>query len=164
MRKNGFSVLWMELHMPVPRTSPAPARRPRPPGQIALSSRWPAPSPPSPATTAFAAPAAARSSPDQITSVNVPHSVSENGIVGGDSMTVTIYFSVPTPTATTVTLKNFKPAVASFPAEIDVPAGNTTTTFTVTTSPVSTPTTDSIVANDAKNPAFETGVQFTVEP
>jgi hypothetical protein len=45
---------------------------------------------------------------DQITSVKVPQSVRENGIVGGDSMTVTVYFDVPTPAATTVTLKTFK--------------------------------------------------------
>lgn len=111
-------------------------------------------------------PAAAAQKPraDQITAVTVPKSVSEHGIVGGDSMTVTIFFNVPTPAATTVTLKNFKPAVASLPSEIVVPAGNTTATFTVTTSPVSSPTTDSIVANDTTNPAFETGVQFTVEP
>jgi Domain of unknown function (DUF1942) len=150
--------------MPVPLTSPAHARRRRPLGRIAPVFALAGAVTAVTGTTAFAAPAAARSTPDQITSVNVPHSVSENGIVGGDSMTVTIYFDVPTPAATTVTLKNFKPATASFPAEIVVPAGNTTATFTVTTSPVSTPTTDSIVANDAKNPAFETGVQFTVEP
>lgn len=109
-------------------------------------------------TTALAAPATAQSSPDQITSVNVPQSVSEHGIVGGDSMTISIYFNVPTPAATTVDLKNFKPAVASVPPKIVVPAGNTTASFTVTTSPVSTPTTDSIVANDTKSSTFDTGV------
>jgi hypothetical protein len=115
--------------------------------------------------TALAAPAAAQKTRgDQISAVTVPKSVSENGIVGGDSMTVTIFFSVPTPATTTVTLKNFNPAVASFPAEIVAPKGTKTATFTVTTSPVSSPTTDTIVANDTNNPAFETGVQFTVEP
>jgi hypothetical protein len=57
-------------------------------------------------------------------------------------------------------------APASFPAKIVVPAGNTTATFTVTTSPVSTPTRDAINANDAPNhsSAYDTGVEFTVEP
>jgi hypothetical protein len=115
-------------------------------------------------TAAVAAVATARSTPDQITSVDVPQSVREHGIIGGDSMTVTIFLNVPTPAATTVTLKNFNPAVASLPAKIVVPEGNTTATFIVTTSPVSAATTDSIVANDTRSPAFETGVQFTVEP
>jgi hypothetical protein len=151
--------------MPAPLTSPAESRRRWPLGRIVAVFVLTGAVTAFTGTTALAAPAAARNPPpDQISSVNVPRSVSEHGIVGGDSMTVTIFFSVPTPVATTVTLKNFKPAVASFPAEIVVPAGNTTATFTVTTSPVSTPTTDSIVANDAKTPADETGVQFTVEP
>jgi hypothetical protein len=144
--------------MPVPLIGPAQSRRRWPLGRIAAVFALAGAVTAFTGTTALAAPA------DQITSVNVPKSVSENGIVGGDSMTVTIFFNVPTPAATTVTLKNFKPAVASFPAVIVVPAGNKTATFTVTTSPVSTPTTDSIVANDAKSPADETGVQFTVEP
>jgi hypothetical protein len=150
--------------MPVPLTSPAQAGRRRRLGRTAAVFALAGGVIAFTGTTALAAPAAAHSTADQITSVNVPQSVSEHGIVGGDSMTVTIYFNVPTPAATTVTLKNFKPAVAGFPAEIVVPEGSTTATFTVTTSPVSTPTTDSIVANDTKNPAFETGVQFTVEP
>jgi hypothetical protein len=150
--------------MPVPLTSPAQSRRRWPLGRIAVVFALAGAVTAFTGTTALAAPATAQSNPDQITSVNVPQSVSENGIVGGDSMTVTIHFNVPTPVATTVDLKNFKPAVASFPAEIVVPAGNTTATFTVTTSPVPAPTTDSIVANDAKTSADETGVQFTVEP
>jgi hypothetical protein len=151
--------------MPVPLASPAQSRWRWPLGRIAAVFALAGAVTALTGTTALAATAAAQNPPpDQISSVNVPKSVSEHGIVGGDSMTVTIFFSVPTPVVTTVTLKNFKPAVASFPAEIVVPAGNTTATFTVTTSPVSTPTTDSIVANDTKNPAFETGVQFTVEP
>jgi hypothetical protein len=151
--------------MPVPLASPAQPRRRWPLGRIATAVALAGAVTAFTGTTALAATAAAQNPPpDQISSVNVPKSVSEHGIVGGDSMTVTIFFSVPTPVATTVTLKNFKPAVASFPAKIVVPAGNTTATFTVTTSPVSTPTTDAIVANDAKSPADETGVQFTVEP
>jgi hypothetical protein len=147
--------------MPATLTCPAHSRRRWPLGRIAavlaLAGAVTA-------VTAVTAAAALAAPADQISAVVVPKSVSENGIVGGDSMTVTIYFSVPTPSATTVTLRNFKPAVASFPAKIVVPAGNKTATFTVTTSPVSTPTTDSIVANDAKTVADETGVEFTVEP
>ncbi len=150
--------------MPVPLASPAPSRLRSPLGRLAACLALAGAVTAFTGTAVLAAPAASQSTPDQITSVNVPKSVSEHGIVGGESMTVTVYFDVPTPAATTVTLKNFKPAVASFPATIVVAAGNTTATFTVTTSPVSTPTTDSIVANDAKSSAFETGVQFTVEP
>jgi hypothetical protein len=144
--------------MLVPLTSPAPSRPRWPLGRIAGVFALAG------AVTALTGTAALAAPADQISSVNVPRSVSENGIVGGDSMTVTIFFSVPTPAATTVTLKNFKPAVASLPTEIVVPAGNTTATFTVTTNPVSAATTDTIVANDAKSSADETGVQFTVEP
>jgi hypothetical protein len=144
--------------MPVPLTSPAPSRRRWPLGRIpavfALAG----------AVTAFTGTTALAAPADQISSVNVPRSVSENGIVGGDSMTVTIFFSVPTPAATTVDLKNFNPAVASFPAKIVVPAGNKTATFTVTTNPVSTPTRDAINANDSKTSAEDTGVEFTVVP
>jgi hypothetical protein len=153
--------------MPVPLTSPAQSRRRWPLGRIAAVFALAGAVTAFTGTAALAAPAAAQKTPvDQISSVNVPRSVSENGIVGGDSMTVTIYFSVPTPAATTVDLKNFNPAVASFPAKIVVPAGNTTATFTVTTSPVSTPTDDAINANDAPNhsSAYDTGVEFTVEP
>jgi hypothetical protein len=144
--------------MRVPLTSPAQSRRHWPLGRIAAVFALAGAVTALTGTSALAAPA------DQISSVNVPRSVSENGIVGGDSMTVTIYFSVPTPAATTVDLKNFNPAVASFPAKIVVPAGNTTATFTVTTSPVSTPTRDAINANDSKTSAEDTGVEFTVEP
>jgi hypothetical protein len=144
--------------MRVPLTSPAQSRRRWPLGRITAVFVVAG------AVTAFTGTSALAAPADQISSVNVPRSVSENGIVGGDSMTVTIYFSVPTPTATTVDLKNFNPAVASFPAKIVVPAGNTTATFTVTTSPVSTPTRDAINANDSKTSAEDTGVEFTVEP
>jgi hypothetical protein len=144
--------------MPATLTCPAHSGRRWPLGRIAAVLALAGAVTAVTAATALAAPA------DQISAVVVPKSVSENGIVGGDSMTVTIYFSVPTPAVTTVTLRNINPAVASFPAKIVVPAGNKTATFTVTTSLVSTPTTDSIVANDARTVADETGVEFTVEP
>jgi hypothetical protein len=147
--------------MPAPLTSPAPSRRRWPLGRIAAVFALAG------AVTAFTGTTALAATADQISSVNVPLSVAENGIVGGHSMTVTIYFSEPTPAATTVTLRNvdgLMPPVASCPAKIVVPEGNKTATFTETTYPVSTPTTDSIVANDARTTADETGVEFTVEP
>jgi len=151
--------------MPEPLNSPAQSRRLWPLGRITAVFTLAGAVTALTASTALAGPTAGKNpKADQISAVDVPQSVREHGIVGGDSMTVTIYFSVPTFAITTVTLKNFSPAVASAPASIVVPEGNTTATFTVTTNPVSAPTTDSIVANDTKNPAYETGVQFSVEP
>jgi hypothetical protein len=107
--------------------------------------------------------------------MNVPESVRENGIVGGDSTTVTMFFITPTACATPIKLHNFDTAVASIPAAADpdgsftqivVPAGSKEASFTVTTFPVSTPTSEQIIANEANatNNATEDGVEFTVEP
>jgi len=76
--------------MPAPLTSPAPSRRRRPLGRIAVVFALAGAVTAFTGTTALAAPAAAQSNPGQITSVNVPQSVSENGIVGGDSVAASV--------------------------------------------------------------------------
>jgi hypothetical protein len=173
--------------MPVPPTSQAPSRRRRPLGRVAAAfalfalagSLSAASAATASAATASAATASAATALtatastatgclpiDQITSMNVPESVRENGIVGGDSTTVTMFFFTPTACATTIKLHNFNTAVASLPANIVVPAGSKEASFTVTTFPVSTPTSEQIIANEANatNNATEDGVEFTVEP
>lgn len=57
-------------------------------------------------------------------------------IVGGDTGTATVQLLGPSPTGTTVDLTGQGP-VASFPAQVVVPAGSSTATFTITTIPVS---------------------------
>jgi hypothetical protein len=158
--------------MPVPPTSQAPSRRRRPLGRVAAAVALLALAGSLSAVTAATASAATASAAtgclpiDQITSMNVPQSVRENGIVGGDSTTVTMFFFTPTACATTIKLHNFNTAVASLPANIVVPTGSKEASFTVTTFPVSTPTSEQIIANEAnaKNNATEDGVEFTVEP
>jgi hypothetical protein len=163
--------------MPVPPTSQAPSRRRRPLGRVAAAFALFALAGSLSAVTAATASAATASATtasaatgclpiDQITSMNVPESVRENGIVGGDSTTVTMFFFTPTACATTIKLHNFNTAVASLPANIVVPAGSKEASFTVTTFPVSTPTSEQIIANEANatNNATEDGVEFTVEP
>jgi hypothetical protein len=156
--------------MPVP-----PVRR-RPHGlAVAAFALFALATPLSAVTAASAATTAPGCSPiDQINSMTVPKAVRASGVVGGQSTTVTMFFLTPTACATTFKLHNFDPAVASIPAAADpdgsftqilVPEGSKSASFTVNTVPVSAPTSETIIANEAGAPsATEDGVEFTVVP
>jgi hypothetical protein len=87
--------------MPVPLTSPGQSRRRWPLGRIAVVFALAGAVTAFTGTTALAAPAAAQSNPGQITSVNVPQSVSENGTVGGDSIAANVAGSASVAGSTT---------------------------------------------------------------
>jgi hypothetical protein len=56
---------------------------------------------------------------------------------GGGSAIATVFLSLPAPAGgTTVALSNNAPAVASMPSSVTVPAGQTSTNFTIATQPV----------------------------
>jgi len=64
-------------------------------------------------------------------------SVNPSSVVGGNSATGTVTLSAPQSGATTIALSTPAPAtVAKMPASVTVPAGATSASFTITTSPV----------------------------
>jgi hypothetical protein len=76
--------------MPAPLTSPGRSRRRWPLGRIVVAFALAGAVTAFTGTTALAAPAAAQGNPGQITSVNAPQSVTENGIAGGDSIAASV--------------------------------------------------------------------------
>lgn len=102
---------------------------------------------------------------DNVINLTVPNSVVA-GIVGGDATTGTVQLLGTAPADTTVDLSSSSPA-ASVPATVVVPAGSSTATFPITTSPVWAPTPVSIYAITAGDPDPSADVveeNFEVEP
>jgi hypothetical protein len=82
-------------------------------------------------------------------------SVNPTEVRGGSSATGTVFISLPAPGGgTTVALSNNAPTVASVPASVTVPAGQTSTTFTVTTQPVTSSHTAVITASLGNDSRF----------
>lgn len=67
-------------------------------------------------------------------------------IIGGFPTTVLVTLSAPWPSATTIALTSSLPAVASVPPTVAVPAGSSSFSYTVSTSPVGTDTSVQISA------------------
>jgi hypothetical protein len=116
--------------MPAPLTSPAQSRRRWSLGRIAVVFALAGAVTAFTGTTALAAPAAAQGNPDQITSVNVPQPVSENGIVGGDSRTVTSVAGSTTDgcsaTVSNITQETLNgKAVVTFTAQVECDSSST---------------------------------------
>ena len=71
-------------------------------------------------------------------------SLSQDSVVGGNSITVTVTLSAPAPTGGAVVSLSDNSSTIAVPASVTVPAGATTATFTVTTSTVTTSTSATI--------------------
>jgi len=62
--------------------------------------------------------------------------LAQRSVIGGTPVSATVTLSAPAPAAgTVVTLSSMNSAVASVPASVTVPAGATSRTFTIKTSP-----------------------------
>jgi len=80
-------------------------------------------------------------------------SVNPSSVVGGNSATGTVTLSAPQSGATTIALSTPAPAtVAKMPASVTVPAGATSASFTITTSPVTSQFNMNIFADLAGSP------------
>ncbi|HMF96083.1 MAG TPA: hypothetical protein VKE96_17390, partial [Vicinamibacterales bacterium] len=80
-------------------------------------------------------------------------SVSPTSVVGGNSATGTVTLSAPQTGATVIALSTPAPTtVAQMPASVTVPAGATSASFTITTSPVTSQFNMNIFADLAGNP------------
>src|SRR5207244_1221588 len=98
-------------------------------------------------------PAIARLAPSQVV-------MTPNPVTGGQSATGTVTLSQPAgPNDLTVYLSSDHPVIAAVPASIQVPAGQSTATFTVMTHPASAPT---IVQITADAPAGSAAAPLTV--
>ncbi|MFN8221522.1 MAG: hypothetical protein U0S12_15485 [Fimbriimonadales bacterium] len=74
--------------------------------------------------------------------------ISPSTVKGGTATTGTVHLTLPAPAGgANVQLLSLNPAVASVPSVVFVPAGQTSKTFAITTSPVASTTNVSIRAN-----------------
>jgi len=74
-------------------------------------------------------------------------SVVPTSATGGSSATATVTLSAPAASTTTILLSSNNTAAVSIPPSVSVPAGGTTASFAVATSPVSTPAPVTITAS-----------------
>lgn len=82
-------------------------------------------------------------------------SVNPANVTGGNPSTGTITLTLPAPAGgIIVALSNSQPAVASVPTSVTVPAGQTSTSFTITTQPVTSSFTAVISANHGSESRF----------
>lgn len=77
--------------------------------------------------------------------------ISPNPVKGGATATAGVILRRPAEVAGTVNLKSSNPAVASVPAEIEIPAGQSKATFPITTHAVSAKTSITITASYARS-------------